>query len=284
MPARWYVMFVGGLLLSAAVSVRAADNPSPPAMQTLVTPGGTRYGLFGEKPAAPAPTLFVLASTLEAMAQDGGRIYTATGVELFREGWLYVTVDVPCHGADRMEGQPTELEGWAHRVKTGQDLFGPFNRRCSEVLDHLIAEGYTDPERVAAVGTSRGGLSALHFAAAEPRVRAVTAISPVTDPLALREFEGVTAEQVRSIAADSLVPALAGRPVGITMGNDDARVNTDACIAFARALVTKTREQYSKKPFVPVELIVGPAAGHTAVDGAYPTAARFLRRYVGPRP
>lgn len=276
----------GLLLMSSALPAadKGGTTATAPPMRLLVTPGGARFGLFGEKPAAPAPTLFVFASTIDALEADGGRINAATGVELAREGWLYVTLDVPCHGADRVEGQPTELEGWAHRVKTGEDLFDPFARRCSEVLDQLIAEGYTDPERVAATGTSRGGLTALHFAAAEPRVKAVTAISPVTDPLALREFEGVTADQVRSITAGSLVPKLAGRPVGITMGNDDARVDTDACIAFTRALVATARRQDANQPVVPVELVIGPAAGHTNIAGAYSIAARFIERYVGANP
>ncbi|GIT31209.1 MAG: hypothetical protein Ct9H300mP1_32550 [Planctomycetaceae bacterium] len=84
---------------------------------------------------------------------------------LARHGWLYVTLDPPCHGRDAKKGEPAALSGWAHRVKNGEDLVGPFTKRCRDVLDWLIARKYTDPDRIAAGGTSRGGFCALHFAA-----------------------------------------------------------------------------------------------------------------------
>jgi dienelactone hydrolase len=142
-------------------------------------------------------------------------------------------------------------------------------------LDFLVAEGYTDPQRVAACGTSRGGFCALHFAAAEPRVRAVACISPVTNLLALREFAGVTEERARSVNVADLAEKLAGRAVWLGIGNDDQRVGTDECIATARRLVEAARAR-QPNAVVPVELVVGPSDGHRAIDDAYTRAAQFV--------
>lgn len=252
-----------------------ADDKQPP-MRVLQTPAGTRCGIFGDKPAAPAPTLFVFASSVDEMAKSP--VYSEAGRHLAEHGWLYVTVDLPCHGHDHRADEPAALSGWAHRVKTGQALMEPFVKRCVDVLDFLIAEGFTDPKRVAACGTSRGGFCALHFAAAEPRVRAVACISPVTNLLALSEFAGVTESQVQSISIPSIADKLAGRAVWLSIGNHDPRVSTDDCIATARRLVAAARERQADARVVPVELIVGPSDGHHAIDDAYALAARFVLR------
>ena len=254
-------------------------KPTFPPMRLLKTADGTRFGLFSEKPAAPAATLFIFASGIDEMGNDPARYYTQTGRDLAKDGWVYVVLDAPCHGYDQKDGEPAALQGWAHRVKAGQDLMGPFVKRCTSVLDHLIAEGYTDPARVAASGTSRGGFCALHFAAAEPRVRAVTGVAPVTNPLALSEFKGVTEEQAKSINIDSLTDRLAGRIVWLSIGNDDARVSTDECVRLARNLVTATRKLKPEMKVAPVELVVGPSEGHRAIDNAYPLEAQFLRKH-----
>ncbi|MEX0744179.1 MAG: prolyl oligopeptidase family serine peptidase [Phycisphaeraceae bacterium] len=248
-------------------------------MRVLRTQAGTRFGVLGEKPAAPAATLFVFAVGLEDMDRD--RVYSEAGRQLAGHGWLYVALDPPCHGHGQGPDEPAGLPGWAHRVKKGQQLMEPFVKRCVEVLDFLVAEGYTDPERVAACGTSRGGFCALHFAAAEPRVRAVACISPVTNLLALREFAGVSEEQVRSVNIAHLAEKLAGRAVWLGIGNDDRRVGTDDCIATARRLVEAARAREPTGAVIPVELVVGPSDGHRAIDDAYTLAARFVLKQLG---
>lgn len=266
---------------TSALSPAFAQETKPtfPPMRSLKTADGTRFGIFSEKPAAPAATLFIFASSIDEMGNDPARYYTQTGRDLAKEGWVYVVLDIPCHGDDRKEGEPAALQGWAHRVKAGQDLMGPFVKRCSAVLDHLIAEGYTDPHRVAASGTSRGGFCALHFAAGEPRVRAVTGVAPVTNPRALSEFAGVTEEQAKSINIDSLTDRLAGRIVWLSIGNDDGRVSTDDCVRLARKLVAATRKLKPEMKVAPIELIVGPSEGHRAIDDSYLLEAQFLRKH-----
>ena len=221
------------------VTSSVAQGDAPRTMRVLQTDNGTRFGLFGERTKTPAPTFFVFATSVDDMARHA--VYSETGRELARHGWLYVTLDPPCHGHDAKKGEPATLSGWAHRVKNGADLMKPFVKRCRDVLDWLIAEKYTDPDRIAAGGTSRGGFCALHFSAAEPRVKAIVCVSPVTNPLVLREFAGLQADQTAGIDARSLADKLAGRPIWISIGNHDERVGTDDCIATCRRFAAASR-------------------------------------------
>jgi hypothetical protein len=99
-------------------------------MEVLVTPGGTRFVLCGAKPSAPSPTIFVMAGSVDAMVDGGGNLFTEAATDLTRDGWLYVTLDIPCHGADPVEGEPAELSGWAHRVKPAR-ICSDRMTRCS---------------------------------------------------------------------------------------------------------------------------------------------------------
>jgi len=244
-------------------------------MRVMETTSETRFGLFGKRPQAPAATFFVFATAVDDMAKLP--IYTETGRQLARHGWLFVTLDPPCHGRDHKPDEPPALSGWAHRVKLGQDPIKPFTDRCGDVLDWLVAKGYTDPGQVAAGGTSRGGFCALHFAASDARVRTVVCVSPVTRLRALREFDGLTAKQTRRFDAVSLAGKLVGRRVWISIGNADPRVSTDDCIATARSFTRAAAKASRGKP-IPIELVVGPSLGHSAIKDAYRLAGEFVLR------
>ena len=251
-------------------------QPATPAMRMLTTSTGTRFGLFGAKPKRPSPTFFVFATSIEDMTKFP--IFTTSGRQLAKQGWLYVTLDPPCHGRDHKPNEPSALSGWAHRVKTGQDPVKPFTDRCRDVLDWLVSNRYTAPNQVAAGGTSRGGFCALHLAAAEPRVRTVVCVSPVTELRALREFREVTAEQARPYDASSLATRLVGRHVWISIGNSDQRVSTDSCVSTVRNFVRAAVKASPNHP-VPIELVIGPSQGHSAIDNAYGLAADFVLKH-----
>lgn len=76
-----------------------------------------------------------------------------------------------------------------------------------------------------------------------------------------------------------LAPALAGRPVWISIGNRDRRVDTDRCITFTRAVVAATPPEVK---LVPLHLLVLPTDNHRQTDQAHEQAAappaRFSRR------
>lgn len=261
------------LLFSSSFAVGA---PSPPPLRIVQTKCGAYFGICAAKPAKPAPTLIVISGPIAAMAADKSRWFMATGDALSKQGWIFVMLDPACEGYAHRLGEPSSMAAWAIHTKKGEEFVQPYVTGCRAVLDHLIAEGFTDPQRVAIEGVSRGGFCALHFAAAEPRIKAVIGISPVTNPLALKEFAGVTATQAAAISLDGVMKSLIGRPVWISIGNSDDRVSTDDCIGFTRRLVTATRRLQPKLNLIPVHLHVGLSAGHRAPDDAYSAAADFL--------
>lgn len=250
----------------------AAQAAAKLTVEVQTTAGGTRFGVLGPKPTAPAPTLFVFAHELTGTLESDD--YNKIGRLLAAKGFVCVSLDLPCHGRNVRAGEPQGLEGWAARLHHDEDPISPFLKQASEVLDHLIAAGYADREHIAACGTSRGGFVALHFAAAEPRIRCVAAFAPVTELPVLREFKGLeshgrTAELALSRHADGL----AGRPVWLCIGNDDERVGTDQAIAFTRGIVAQSRSQ-QKRPLV--ELHVMTSAGHRVHPTAHADAAAWV--------
>jgi len=259
------------LLFSSSFAAAA-----PPPLRIVQTKGGAHFGICAEKPAKPAPTLIVIAGPITAMAADKSRWFMATGDALSKQGWIFVMLDPAGEGYALKPGEPSSLPGWAIHAKKGENFIQPYVAGCREVLDHLVAEGFTDPQRVAIEGVSRGGFCALHFAAAEPRIKAVVGISPVTNPLVLKEFANVTPTQAAAISLDRVMESLTGRAVWIGIGNSDDRVSTDECIGFTRRLVTATHRLQPTLNLIPVHLHVGMSAGHRAPDDAYTAAADFL--------
>jgi len=246
-------------------------------MKVLQTSTGIRFGVLSSKRDTPASTLFILASSLEDSL--GNDDFAKVGRLLLKNGVLCVSVDMPCHGKDQRQLEPAGLSGWRARLEKGDDLVGSLTKNLSAVLDHLIREGYTDAKRVAVCGTSRGGFMALHFAAAEPRVRCVAAFAPVTDLRALSEFAGME-KDARAGALDLRRHAgkLAGRSVWLCIGNNDQRVGTEQAIAFTRNVVAASVA--AKKP-TDVELHVMPTIGHRIHATAHEeTAAWFVGRLL----
>lgn len=238
-------------LFVAIISLNSlwAEDPSP--IQFHKTPDGVEFAIRGEKPAAPAPTLFMFAADMNGTLayEDNNTIATL----LAPKGFLCVSLDVPCHGRDVLSGEnAADLGSWKLRIEKGIPLMAEVARKTSRVLDYLIAEKYADPQRLAVSGTSRGGFTAFHCAAAEPRFKYVIGFAPVTHLPTLREFEGTSQNPaVLAYSAIHLADKLSDRSVWIAIGNHDVRVGTDDCIAFYQALI-KAAE--SKRQPVPAEL------------------------------
>src|SRR5947208_3391429 len=70
-----------------------------PAITLHRTPTGVRFALLGAKGKSPAPTLFVFASSAEDSL--GNADYNKAGRRLGRQGYLCVSLDIPCHGEDQ---------------------------------------------------------------------------------------------------------------------------------------------------------------------------------------
>ncbi len=154
------------------------------------------------------------------------------------------------------------------------NFISDLNDDISEVLDYLIEHNYTDPVKISACGTSRGGFIALHYAASDPRVKSVAAFAPVTDLSALREFNGVEQKpSVKALALKNQAKNLADRLVWLTIGDRDKRVGTDSAITFAQTVWKASKS--NKQPGLQLHIQPEPK-GHTTPAGAPEQAARWI--------
>lgn len=270
---RFALCLLAGPPVLALAAPAAADN-------ALILPTGQRCLVLGRAEGPPQPMLFVFQGSIDSALAEP--LYTEVARLLAPAGVLSVVLDAPAHGADAAPGEPPELGGWAYRVGHGKPFLDPFLDRVSAALDHFIAVGWADPQRIAACGTSRGGFLAFHVAAHDLRIRAVAGIAPVTDLAALREFSSLNpTPDASGLALATLAPRLAGRPVWLCIGNDDTRVDTDRAIAFARAVVAANRALPSPPSPIPVDLLVQSTPGHRSFAADHRRLSTWLRPHLG---
>jgi len=252
-------LFVGSVLLAIAlISPQRFLGKELGHPKFLKTPSGIRFSWIGEKGREPVPTLFLFAKDMQTTLERDA--FGTVAWLLAKKGFIVVALDLPCHGGDEKIGEPPRLSGWAARVEKGDNLVPTFIARVSQVLDFLIQAGYSDSNRIAACGISRGGFMAIHFTAADPRVRCVATFAPVTDLTILTEFSGNRNESLaRSLSVMHVADKLGGRGVWLYIGNDDERVGTDQAIAFTR-LVTRRAKETKRR--ANVKLIVDSSEGH----------------------
>ncbi|MFN0166611.1 MAG: alpha/beta hydrolase family protein [Bryobacteraceae bacterium] len=253
------------LWLSVAV-VTASTQPA-----LFQTPEGIRYGLIGAKPAQPAPLLIVMAGSVEGTLTSP---YNDVGRILANHGFLQVALDLPSHGKDQGPDVKNSLRAWRDRLEKGEDFVTSFLARVSKVVDHLVAGRYADPKRIYVAGTSRGGFMAIHYTAYDSRVRATAAFGPVTDLLALREFEGMEYHaRTRALTLARLAEMLRDRRIWVWMGTTDHRVNTQSAIDFVMRVV-ESAEAAGVAPRI--ELHLHPSEGHRTNPHSHQEAADWF--------
>lgn len=279
--SRMLVFSVQLVIALVVLSLSSACLATDQIDKTLVhktTPDGVAYGVWGDLDGKPAPTLFILAGTIDGTLESA--YFRQCGNELAELGYILVSIDLPCHGIQTSEGHPAGLSGWSHRVGNDEDIVAEANVRLSIVLDDLIKTGLTDPARVAAAGTSRGGFLAIHFAAFDKRVKAAAGFAPVTSLAALSEFRARQDHPlVTKLSLINQAEKLAGRPVWIITGDRDERVGTHHAIELASKLSSLAKERDIASN---VELhVMSEPRGHTTPRGASSMAAAWIHSQLG---
>jgi len=74
----------------------ASDVEKTRRVEMHETESGVQFGSWGNLPTTPSPTLIVLASTLDGTLGDA--YFRQCGNELSANGYLLVSIDLPCHG------------------------------------------------------------------------------------------------------------------------------------------------------------------------------------------
>jgi predicted esterase len=231
---------------------------------------GTPFVMLPVHTGKKAPTLLLFAmSGKDTLSTEP---YCIVGRLLHAQGWNVVSLDLPCHGADIRENEPAELNGWAARIGSDEDITAEFQLRVNDVVDHLIGAGIANQNRFAAAGTSRGGYMAFQAAIGNPNIRAIAAFSPVTDLLALGEFTGQEDNPlVLNLALEKSANTLADRAAWIYIGDADERVSTGKAVAFAQALETSGCETVLRVVQTP---------GHASFPEWHTDAAAWLQKVV----
>ncbi len=235
---------------------------------------GTSFAMLPVHTGKPAPTLLLFAmSGKDTLSTEP---YCVVGRLLHDQGWNVASLDLPCHGSNRGENEPAELDGWAARTSADEDITAEFRLRINDVVDHLIGTGISDPKRFAAAGTSRGGFMAFHAAVGNPKIRAIAAFSPVTDLIALSEFTGQEDNPlVAKLALQESASKLADRNAWIYIGNADERVSTEKAVAFVEALTAASRKKV-RKPDIVFHLLQTP--GHVSFPEWHEDAAAWFQK------
>ena len=239
------------------------------------TDSGIRFGVWPDKPNVPAGTLVFFGGSVEEMLKDDYQ--RQCGNILAEEGYICVLVDGPCEGKELRPGEPGGLDGWRYRLDHGDNFVPEVNSRVSALLDYLIAQGYTDPERIVACGISRGGFLAMHFTISEPRVTCTAVYCPVVNLGTLQLwFKGAEHNPaVRSVDLMEHAAKLAGRPLWIVLGDQDRPIDTDYVIAFARK-VSRSSGQNSQ-----IELhVIAEPGGHTTPEGSDEKSAAWILKQI----
>ena len=170
--------------------------------------------------------------------------YSITPRMFLDAGHRVASFDLPCHGDREVSGEPRGIAGFCAEWRRGNDVFAGLVDEGRAVIDALIERKLGEPGRIFVSGTSRGGYCALRLMAADERIKAAAAFSPVTDWRVLREFAEVKeASEIADLALPRFAGALAGRAVWTAIGNCDARVGTDACLRFAEAVLRAEAEE-----------------------------------------
>jgi pimeloyl-ACP methyl ester carboxylesterase len=129
--------------------------------------------------------------------------------------------------------------------------------------------------KIYASGVSRGAYFALRLAAADPRIKGVAGLAPVTDWRKLREFAQVReSPDVAGLALENWAASLATKPVYLAIGNRDNRVGTIACIRLAQRLLENQAVGDGAVPTI--ELHVADSPGHALTEDWRIRGADFL--------
>lgn len=153
--------------------------------------------------------------------------------------------DLPFHSAAL---SPQEsIERWITEFSHSSTFLTDFIEFSQINVTQLESLGLIKKNCLGVMGLSRGAFIATHLAAKEPRIKAVTGFSPLTEPHP-------------SVSLSNLCSSLVHTPLSFYIGNNDTRVGTDLCYKFCRQLTNEALIHGVRSPAV--ELTLYPSIGH----------------------
>ena len=194
-------------------------------------------------------------------------------------GHRVVSFDLPKHG-ELADGHGAGLQGMANAVSAGENPFREIRQVGRALVELAEREAWAYNNAIVTAGTSRGGLSALHLYAESSIVCAAGVLIPVTHLPALTEFSGMAGHPVvQQSNAEALIPELRDRPLIVSIGETDNRVDATKCRGFVEKLSAASSRN------IPV-FVTGPGQTHGdtfPIIYAYQAVAGFLLRHAAER-
>lgn len=241
---------------------------------TITTAAGPlTYWLHQPDPsqAAPNALLLTFSSTRQSAFYEQSQEIPA---RLFAAaGHAVVSFDLPHHG-EQVNCFGQGIDGFCAAFGAGADPFAQFIEQSRAVIDDCLDRGLGH-HGIVACGVSRAAYCALRLAAAEPRIRAVAGLAPVTDWRRLREFAAVRHQpDVAALALDHWAESLANRALYLAIGNHDERVGSDACTQFVLRLLEARQTASDPLPALQFYLVDSP--GHSLADEWRRAGVEFL--------
>ncbi|MCK5811633.1 MAG: prolyl oligopeptidase family serine peptidase [Clostridiales bacterium] len=174
------------------------------------------------------------------------------GSDMFLEkGHRSVSFDLPNHG-NRINQYGSDIVGWRNSFINGSDPFKMFIEDATMLIDVLISKGFVKKGKIFISGVSRAGYLALRLFSIEKRIKAVTALAPVTDWRELIEFKNdISNNELKDISIENYITDMVGRPIYLAIGNSDKRVGTKSCSDFYNKLINENkRKGYNCKDLI----------------------------------
>ena len=198
-------------------------------------------------------------------------------------GHYVLSFDLPHHG-ERIKEYGDQLAGMGRALMAGDDPFEQFVADGKAALDACLDKQIGTNGKIVAYGVSRAGYCVLRLAAADPRVRAVAGLAPVTHWAIPTEFADVCEKtKLQSLHMNNWVDQLADRAVHLCIGSQDDVVGTESCVQFAMKLFAKQRQLLGENTlFNQLHVVDSPShslAQHWRLD-----ATQYLLRFCAQTP
>lgn len=169
-----------------------------------------------------------------------------------------ISLTLPGHEADLPAVDALKI--WAEDLQKNRNIIDQTVEKASAALDFLMEKKLVIPNKVAAMGLSRGGFICSHFAAADDRVRFLLQFAPLTDLSLAKDFSAVKdLPLVKELHVKNLVKPLANRHIRFYIGNRDTRVSTKGCFNFLESLVDEAHKNNIRSP--QLEMVISPSIG-----------------------
>ncbi|MCH9632832.1 MAG: hypothetical protein S4CHLAM6_11750 [Chlamydiae bacterium] len=223
--------------------------------------------------AGEAPTVIYFSlCAQESLSLDP---FNQPAVFLKKKGFRVYSITLPGHGQgfDKYKA----MQYWADHL----DKLYVFIQNVNKFIDHIVDTSLAKANQIGVMGLSRGGFIATHLAA-HPHVKAALGFAPVTNLVALNEFQELNSNPLlEELSLEAILNSLIKKKIRLYIGNRDVRVSTASAFNFISKLAEAAFQKRIRSSNA--ELIVGPSIGqhgHGTSPQTFDEGASWLEKQI----